>query len=179
MKRVGWDRPERRDGEKPYATSFSGLQGIGRDVFCGFAPHGSVTRGLVALRSKPGGVRRAAVVVPIVSGPEPAILFIRRAPHLRRNAGQIAFPGGLVDAADRDDLEQTALREMEEEIGVGRDRVALVGRLPDALVINRTVLVSPFVGVVDAPLRTTLDRNEVDEAFTVPLTRIVEPGALH
>lgn len=124
-------------------------------------------------------MHRAAVIVPIVAGPDPAILFIRRARHLRRNAGQIAFPGGLVDKADGDDLETTALREMEEEIGVGRDRVEVVGRLPDALVINGTVLVSPFVGVLDSLPATVVDRVEVDEAFPVPLGRIAEAGALH
>jgi 8-oxo-dGTP pyrophosphatase MutT (NUDIX family) len=124
-------------------------------------------------------VQRAAVIVPIVAGPEPAVLFIRRAPHLRRNAGQIAFPGGLVDDADRDDLEATALREMEEEIGVGRDRVDVVGRLPDALVINRTVLISAFVGVLEGLPPLVVNRAEVDEAFDVPLARITAQGALH
>jgi 8-oxo-dGTP pyrophosphatase MutT (NUDIX family) len=124
-------------------------------------------------------VRHAAVVVPIVAGPEPAVLFIRRAGHLRRNAGQIAFPGGLVDESDAGDLRQTALREFEEELGVAAGAVDVVGRLPDTLVINRTVLISPFVGVLETLPAMRIDASEVDEAFGVPLSRIVEPGALH
>ena len=60
------------------------------------------------------GPRLAAVVVPLVAGTEPAMLFVRRARHLRRNAGQIGFPGGLADAGDDADLRRTALREFEE-----------------------------------------------------------------
>ena len=107
------------------------------------------------------------------------MLFIRRAAHLRRNAGQIAFPGGLLDDADRGDLLRTALREFEEELGVGAGAAEVVGRLPDALVINRTVLVAPFVAVMASEPDLRVDRSEVDEAFIVPLATIVAPGALH
>ena len=124
------------------------------------------------------GARRAAVVVPILTGPHPSVLFVRRAAHLRRNAGQVGFPGGLVEAADGGDLRLTALRELEEEVGIPQTRVTIVHRLPDALVINRSVLVAPFVGVVDPPLELRLDYAEVEGTFDVPLARLAEPGAL-
>jgi 8-oxo-dGTP pyrophosphatase MutT (NUDIX family) len=124
-------------------------------------------------------VRRAAVVVPIVAGTEPSILFVQRAAHLRRNAGEVGFPGGLVEADDAGDLRRTALRELHEEIGVPDERIAIVRRLPDALVINRTVLVAPFVGVIAPPLALRVDANEVAGVFDVPLARLFEPGALH
>jgi len=127
----------------------------------------------------PAAARRAAVVIPLIAGEEPGVLFVRRAAHLRRNAGQIGFPGGLVDDDDAGDLLRTALREFEEELGVGRDAVDVVHRLADALVINRTVIVTPFVGVLRGRPELRVDRREVDAALVIPLARIVAPGALH
>jgi 8-oxo-dGTP pyrophosphatase MutT (NUDIX family) len=91
----------------------------------------------------------------------------------------MGFPGGLVDAADRDDLRHTALRELQEELGIGAEAVTIVHRLPDALVINRTVLVAPFVGVLTSLPALRIDPEEVEAALDVPLRRIVAPGALH
>src|SRR5580704_1227563 len=98
--------------------------------------------------NSPDGARRAAVVVPIVTAGGGHVLFIRRAAHLRRNADQVAFPGGVAEAIDGGDLRATALREFAEELGVDAGRVNVVRRLPDALVINRTMLVTPFVGLL-------------------------------
>ena len=123
--------------------------------------------------------RRAAVIVPIVAHHRPTVLFVRRAAHVRRNAGQMAFPGGLEDERDRGDLRTTALREFEEELGVSRHAVEIVHRLPDALVINRTVLVSPFVGILASLPSLFLDETELDAAVEIPLSRIATPGALH
>lgn len=124
-------------------------------------------------------MKRAAVVIPLVAGADPFILFVRRAAHLRRNAGQIGFPGGLVDAADRGDMRHTALRELEEELGLDAEGIVLVHRLPEAVVVNRTVQVTPFVGVVAERPVLKIDAHEVDEVLEIPLARIVEPGALH
>ncbi len=127
----------------------------------------------------PEGVRRAAVLVPIVAGRQASVLFIRRAAHLRRNADQVAFPGGLADEADGGDLRTTALREVAEELGADAGRVAIVHRLPDALVVNRTVLVTPFVGVLAERPALRLDDREVAAAFFIPFTAIVAPGGVH
>jgi 8-oxo-dGTP pyrophosphatase MutT (NUDIX family) len=127
----------------------------------------------------PAATRRAAVVVPIVAAGEPSILFIKRARHLRRNAGQIAFPGGLVDDADGGDLRATALREFHEELGVPAALVDIVGRLPDALVVNRSVLVAPFVGVLATMPPIDVDHDEVESAFAIPIAHVVAPGSLH
>jgi 8-oxo-dGTP pyrophosphatase MutT (NUDIX family) len=127
----------------------------------------------------PEGVRRAAVVVPIVAEPQPSVLFIRRAAHLRRNADQIAFPGGLADDADGGDLRATALREYREELGADPAGLEVVHRLPDALVVNETVLVTPFVAVAQQRPALTLDAGEVAAAFFVPFAVIAAPGAVH
>src|ERR1700690_2304233 len=92
---------------------------------------------------------RAAVIVPIFfERGEPGVLFVRRAGHMRRNAGQIAFPGGLADAADDDDLERPALGEFAEEVGLASERLDVLGRLPDVAVLNLTVNITPFVAVL-------------------------------
>jgi 8-oxo-dGTP pyrophosphatase MutT (NUDIX family) len=107
------------------------------------------------------------------------VLFVRRAAHLRRNAGQVAFPGGLADPADRCDLERTALREFSEELGVPPEAAEIVHRLPDALVVNQTVIITPFVGIMRERVTLRVDRSELDAAFEIPLGHIVAPGALH
>jgi 8-oxo-dGTP pyrophosphatase MutT (NUDIX family) len=73
-------------------------------------------------------LRPSAVLVPIVERGEPTVLFTRRTEHLPSHAGQICFPGGRYHADDKT-LIQTALREMEEEIGLPSDAVEIVGFL--------------------------------------------------
>ncbi len=110
----------------------------------------------------------AAVLVPIVNrGSEVTVLLTQRTQHLNDHAGQISFPGGRVEAADLC-IEDTALRETEEEIGLDRARVSLLGRLPDYY-IPTGFRVSPVVGWVEPPFSLALDAFEVAEAFEVPL----------
>lgn len=114
-------------------------------------------------------LRRAAVLIPLVQVEEEwSIVFIRRAESMRVHKGQIAFPGGGVDEGES--LETAALRETEEEVGVARSAVRLIGRLDD--VVTRTgFLVAPFVGVIrERPSRYVSHPDEVTEVFEVPLS---------
>ena len=124
-------------------------------------------------------VKVAAVVVPIVLAREPVVIFVKRAAHLRRNAGQIAFPGGLADPADAGRLRRTALRELQEELGIPGEAVELVHQLPGALVVNRSVAVTPFVGVLRSLPALAIDTSEVERVYQIPLRAIAEPGAVH
>ena len=120
--------------------------------------------------------RRASVLVPIVTRPgELTLLLTRRTAHLKNHSSQIAFPGGGVEPGDAS-AEATALRETREEIGLDPARVRLIGRL-DTYVVRTGFRVHPFVGLVRAPLTPVLDRNEVEEAFEVPLGFFLRPGA--
>jgi 8-oxo-dGTP pyrophosphatase MutT (NUDIX family) len=120
----------------------------------------------------------AAVVVPIVRYPEPALVLVRRAAHLRRNPGEIAFPGGVVDPADGSPL-VTALREFEEELGLSRERVRIVARLADVVTLSLGVNVAPFVGVIEPPAPFAHDAGETESVHEVPLAALYAAGALH
>lgn len=127
--------------------------------------------GLFADRQPAG----AAVLVPLVpreSGLN--LLLTRRTDHLRDHAGQISFPGGRTEPED-DGPVATALRETEEEIGLSRDRIEVIGQLP----IYSTVTafqVTPVVGLVEPGFTLTLDAFEVAEAFEVPLAFLMNPA---
>jgi len=120
----------------------------------------------------------AAVVVPILRSEEPAIVFVRRAAHLRRNPGQMAFPGGLIDAADPDAC-SAALREFEEELGVPRACVRIVDRLEDVTTLALSVRIAPFVGLIDEAPLYAHDASETQSVHEVPLRALYASGALH
>jgi len=119
--------------------------------------------------------RRASVLVPIVMRPEElTVLLTRRTAHLRSHSGQIAFPGGGAEPDDAS-AEATALREAREEIGLEPARVEVIGQLSDYH--TRTgYRVTPVVGLVAPPFALALDAHEVDEAFEVPLSFLLDPA---
>ncbi|MCP5366520.1 MAG: CoA pyrophosphatase [Hyphomicrobiales bacterium] len=116
----------------------------------------------------------AAVLVPLVDRPEGlTVLLTQRTDHLEHHPGQVSFPGGHIDRVDTSP-EDAALREAEEEIGLMRERVRIVGRLDDYL--TRTGFrVVPVVGFVEPPFDLNLDPFEVAEAFEVPLDFLLDP----
>jgi 8-oxo-dGTP pyrophosphatase MutT (NUDIX family) len=123
-------------------------------------------------------LRPAAVLVPLLDRAEGmTVLLTRRSAHLSAHAGQIAFPGGRIEAGDPD-ASATALREAEEEIGLPRDHVTLIGRL-DTYVTGTGFEITPLVGVVRVPFPLTIDPFEVAEAFEVPLDFILDPANHH
>ncbi|WP_085619702.1 CoA pyrophosphatase [Thalassospira alkalitolerans] len=118
--------------------------------------------------------RPAAVLVPLVRREEGLhVIFTRRTDHLSDHAGQISFPGGRQEDYDLT-LEETALRETEEEIGLVRRHVELVGRLDDYYTVTG-YQVTPVVGFVTPPFDIVPDAQEVAEVFEVPLQFILEP----
>jgi len=119
----------------------------------------------------------AAVVIPIVNYDEPAIVFVKRAAHLRRNPGQIAFPGGIVDPGDAD-AQAAALREFEEELGVARERVRIVDRMEDVVTLALSVTVTPFLGMLEAPAPFAFDASETEAVYEVPLDALYAPNAV-
>ncbi|MDO8419655.1 MAG: CoA pyrophosphatase [Rubrivivax sp.] len=117
----------------------------------------------------------AAVLVPLVQrGDTLHVLLTRRTEHLRDHAGQVSFPGGRSEAGDADPA-ATALRETEEEVGLPRSRVEVIGQMPAYTTITHYV-VTPVVALVQPPFELALDSFEVAEAFEVPLPFLMNPA---
>ena len=127
--------------------------------------------------SLPSGARvtHAAVLVPLIHRAGGVnVLLTQRTAHLHDHPSQISFPGGRVEGGDENRVE-TALREAEEEIGLARDRIDIVGVLPD-YEIPSGFRISPVVGWIEPPFELKLDPFEVAEAFEVPLSFVVDPA---
>jgi 8-oxo-dGTP pyrophosphatase MutT (NUDIX family) len=124
-------------------------------------------------RYYPAAPAAAAVLVPIVDHEDGlSVLLTRRATHLKHHAGQISFPGGRIEPTDDGPL-AAALRETEEEIGLGREHVTFAGYLEPQLVLTG-YWVTPVVAFVQPGFALRLDRHEVEAAFEVPLTHILD-----
>jgi 8-oxo-dGTP pyrophosphatase MutT (NUDIX family) len=122
-----------------------------------------------------GALRPAAVLVPVLHGAEPGVLLTLRTPHLRAHAGQVAFPGGRIEADDASP-EAAALREAEEEIGLSPTHAELAGRLPD-YVTGTGYLITPVLALLPEGLVLTPSPDEVAEIFTLPMSTLLDPAA--
>jgi 8-oxo-dGTP pyrophosphatase MutT (NUDIX family) len=114
------------------------------------------------------GRTEAAVLVPMHGWPDnPGLVFTERRSDLNRHAGEISFPGGRRDEGEQ--LIETALREAEEEIGLARDNVELVGALPPVGTFVTNYKISPFVGLIDEEMRFKPNPTEVESVLIASL----------
>jgi len=122
--------------------------------------------------------RTAATSVPedAPAPPDLDVLLTLRASRMRHHAGQIAFPGGGVEAGDADRA-ATALREAAEETGLDPDGVEIVGCLPEAHIPVSNNLVTPVVGWWRSPSEVAADRSESVEVFRVPVAELLDPAS--
>ena len=113
------------------------------------------------------------MLVPIVERAEPMVLLTLRTAHLKNHAGQISFPGGKIEPGDASPS-AAALREAEEEIGLDRRFVEPIGYL-DLYLTTRGYRIVPTLARVTGDFRLHLNRDEVDDAFEVPLAFLMAP----
>ncbi len=117
--------------------------------------------------------KNAAVLVPIVLRDQPTILLTQRTDTLSTHSGQIAFPGGQIDAQET--VDQAALRETHEEVGVHRDYIEVLGRLP--LYITGTAFhITPVVAALRPGFEVRANPGEVADVFEVPLSFLMNPA---
>jgi 8-oxo-dGTP pyrophosphatase MutT (NUDIX family) len=127
---------------------------------------------------RPASLRDAAVLVPVVDrGAEATLLLTKRTERLRDHSGQIAFPGGRIDPGDATP-EDAALREADEEIGLDASFIDVVGRMPD-YVSGSGYRIAPVLATVRPGFLLTINADEVDDAFEVPLSFLMDPANHH
>jgi len=116
-----------------------------------------------------GSYKHASVLIPLaIEKGRCNVILTKRTDTVEHHKGQISFPGGRVDDGDKS-LEDTALREAEEEIGLARDDVKILGRIDDALTMVSNFIIHPFVGMIPPEYRFVLSRAEVERIVKVPL----------
>ena len=116
----------------------------------------------------------AAVLLPLVMREQLTLILTQRTTHLSTHSGQIAFPGGKVDATDAD-ATAAALREASEEIGLPPERVEVLGTLP-TYVTGTSFIITPVVGLVQPGFTLAPNAFEVDDVFAVPLAYLMDPA---
>ncbi len=107
---------------------------------------------------------------------EASLLLTRRTDRVETHKGQIALPGGHQDSDDTDEL-ATALRETQEEVGIGANLIDVIGKLP-VLWVRTGFLVTPVVGVLKSPIEETvlsISTEEIDEVFWAPVSELQSP----
>lgn len=122
------------------------------------------------LEDKDGLYRHGAVLIPLFRGDgECKVLFTKRTDTVESHRGQISFPGGRIEEEDRSLLD-TALRETEEEIGLSRQTVGVLGRIDDVRTLSSNYIVHPFVGLIPYPYPFRLNGGEVKRLVEIPFT---------
>ena len=125
--------------------------------------------------SEHGDLTSAAVLVPLIDhATGMSVLLTQRTDNMADHSGQISFPGGRVENGDLSP-EDTALRETEEEVGIHRAQIQVIGRLT-AHDTRTGYYVMPIIGVVDPPLTLSPEPSEVAHIFEVPLDFVLDPA---
>jgi 8-oxo-dGTP pyrophosphatase MutT (NUDIX family) len=116
----------------------------------------------------------ASVLLAIVLRDEPSVLLTERTAHLSTHSGQVAFPGGRADPEDATPAD-TALREAQEEVGLAREFVEVLGNLP-TYVTGSSFIITPVVALVQPDCVLTPNPYEVADLFEVPLAFLLDPA---
>lgn len=165
-----------RPGAPPSWLGYSGPDSVDeiQRALANYTPS-TIVRGPAVARPAEQG-RKSAVLVAIYDGADgPTTILTRRPMHMRKHAGEIAFPGGSYDETD-ESLWHTALREAEEEVALDPTLPQRAGDLDSFVTGASYSLVQPIVATLAEPPRLTASPDEVDVILAVPLRELVSPG---
>lgn len=118
------------------------------------------------------GQRRAAVLMPLVLRDSWQVILTQRPETMPSHPGQISFPGGKIEAGET--AQNAAFRETWEEIGLTRDKIELIGRLPSFNAVSE-YRVTPYVGIIEPSAELKPDPREVADIFEIPLSFLMDP----
>lgn len=128
-----------------------------------------------AVRLHDPTMMHACVLVPLLQDKDSLhLLLTKRTDRVEHHKGQISFPGGMVDDDDRSP-EHTALRELEEELGIPSSSVTIIGQLDDIRIPSGFV-VTPIVGYIDRFIEMKISKDEVDEILIIPFEKFFDPA---
>jgi 8-oxo-dGTP pyrophosphatase MutT (NUDIX family) len=119
-------------------------------------------------------LKASAVLIPLFYNQgQYHVLFTERSDEVNFHKGQVCFPGGTQEPSDSS-LLQTALREIEEEIGLKAKDVEILGELDDSITSTSNYVISPFVAFIPYPYPLRADSREIKEIFSVPLSFLMD-----
>ncbi|HLX13310.1 MAG TPA: CoA pyrophosphatase [Bacteroidota bacterium] len=130
-------------------------------------------RRVVPLEEYPGFRRAGVLILLSPFGNEFSAVFTVRTNEVETHKGQISFPGGMCDAKDNNDIVATALRETEEELGIPRTSIEVLGSSDDHATPSQFI-VTPVVGYIEKLPPLKVNKAEVAEVFSAPLSLFAE-----
>ena len=113
-------------------------------------------------------LRKAAVLIAVTDSKEPELIYTLRSDKVGSHGGEVSFPGGMYEETDGT-LENTALRESEEETGLDRNKVNILGSI-DTVVSRFNISVTPYVGIVPHDIELNDSSDEIEACFRVPVS---------
>ena len=133
-----------------------------------------ITSKLKAYKGNPpvNELKKAAVLIAVVDCDNPELIYTLRSNKVGSHGGEVSFPGGMYEKDDST-LKVTALRESEEETGLNREQVQIIGST-DTVVSRYNVSVTPYVGIVPADISLNNDSEEIEACFRVPISFLLE-----
>ena len=125
-------------------------------------------------------LKHAAVMIGITQTEENElnVLLTKRTSHLKHHAGEISLPGGSFDVSQDHDITMTALREAEEEIGLDRNQSELIGYVSPQVSLGTGFIVTPIVSLIPKDFLPTMNKDEVEEIFEVPLNFLLDQNSV-
>ena len=117
-------------------------------------------------------LKHAAVLIGLIDDPKNglSLLLTRRNSNLKHHAGEISLPGGSFDEDQDTNIQSTALREANEEIGLGTEEVEILGFLEPQISLGTGFIVTPIIAHIVSSFVPQIETNEVEELFSVPLS---------